>query len=333
MYCNYTQTPSGVGIPFLIRNATLPAGSPYSNYSLAATSELSFILGIQRDNLTGAISTRAPPEPLQLWADFIGMAPAFIAYYGVMINNQSLVTLAYDQIAAYRTRLIDPTQNISLVQHIVLGGTNYTANDPGHWSTGNAWFVMGMLRVLRIIELSPFAKALAAQRQDLMVWSLQISNAAWTYQQPQGFLWNYIDVNPLNATNATTITPPGANLTTSFEDGAGTALMAANTFRLAQLTYSASTRSSAYTYSTNSTIKGAKPSKTTLTPNLVAAEKARQYIVNHVSNTTGLLGPIVDPLNWSQQLVSGGVSPEGEAFVLLLQAAYRDWWSLTKGAY
>lgn len=233
------------------------------------------------------------------------MAPAFIAYYGAITHNQTLVSLAYSQIAAYRTRLLDPAVN--LVKHIVLGGgTGSPSQDLNHWSTGNAWFVMGAIRTLRVIQLSAFRWALNSQVSDLLTWSLQISNAAWSHQQPAGYLWNYIDIDPATTTG------------TSFEDCAGTALMAANTFRLATLTYNPATKSSSF---------GA------LKPNVAAAERARVYIVQHVDNSTGVLGPIVNPLNWHAQAPAGGVSPEGQAFVVLLQAAYRDWMALTHGFY
>ncbi|KAF8308543.1 hypothetical protein DL93DRAFT_2086720 [Clavulina sp. PMI_390] len=303
--------PASAGIPFLIRNATIIAASPSSNYSIAAQEELDHLLSVQRENTTGAISQREAPEPVQLWADFVGMAPAFISYYGAINKNQSLVQLGYDQVAAYHTMLLDT--NVGLLEHIVLGGgIGSPAQDHGHWSTGNGWLVLGLLRVERIISLSPYAKAMASQRSTLLQWALSLTNAAWSYQASTGFLYNYIDCFATGSTNSTSC----------FEDSAGTALMAANTFRLAQILYSPSTHSSSYTV----------PGQT-LSPNVAAAEKARQYIVNHVNTTTGIVGPVVNPEDWSSELAAGGTSPEGQAFLLLLQAAYRDWWSLTSGRY
>ncbi|KAF8317432.1 hypothetical protein DL93DRAFT_2165682 [Clavulina sp. PMI_390] len=301
--------PASVGIPFLIKNATMASPSASSNYSIVTQQELDHLLAVPRENLTGAISQREPPEPLQIWADFVAMAPPFIAYYGAIHNNQSLLQLAYDQVAAYRTLLLDT--DVGLLKHIVLGGgTGSPPQDPGHWSTGNAWFVTGLLRVERTIFLSSFRSAMAAQRASLLEWALELTDAAWSYQNSTGFIYNYIDCVALGQSNSTTC----------FEDSAGTALLAAGTFRLAQILHSSSR--SPYSFMA-----------TTRSPNVWAAEQARQYIVNHVDTTTGILGPIVNPLDWSSQLQAGGTSPEGQAFVLMLQAAYRDWWSLTGGYY
>jgi hypothetical protein len=64
------------------------------------------------------------------------MVPPFLAHYGVITRNLTLLTLltdAYNQIQLYHPYLRDPSANY-LWKHIVLG-TNGT--DPGHWSTGN----------------------------------------------------------------------------------------------------------------------------------------------------------------------------------------------------
>lgn len=60
------------------------------------------------------------------------MVPPFLAYYGVITRNQTLLLDAYNQIRLYRSYLRDPTAN-NLWKHIVLG---VNASDPGHWSTG-----------------------------------------------------------------------------------------------------------------------------------------------------------------------------------------------------
>ncbi|KAF8317436.1 hypothetical protein DL93DRAFT_2095790 [Clavulina sp. PMI_390] len=306
-----TGDPASVGIPFLIKNATMANASSSSNYSIATQEEFDHLLSLRREPTTGAITTRELPEPIQFWADFGAMAPPFITYYGAIHQNQSIVQLGYDQIAAYRTLLLDT--DVGLLEHIVMGGgPNATPQDHGHWSTGNSWFVAGILRVGRVIALSRYANEMAEQRNTLLQWALEISNAAWSYQDSTGFLYNYIDCVALGQTNSTSC----------FEDSAGTALMAANTFRLAHILYSDESCTS--TLTVNGKLQF---------PNLLAAEKAREYIVKHVDTTTGIVGPIVNPLDWSSELVAGGTSPEGEGFVLLLQAAYQDWWGLTAGRY
>lgn len=51
------------------------------------------------------------------------------------------------------------------------------------------------------------------------------------------------------------------------------------------------------------------------------ADKAFAYIQTQIRQDDGLLLNVVDPLNWGQM---GNESPEGQSFVLLLQAAWRD---------
>lgn len=71
---------------------------------------------------------------LDLRADFVYMAPPFIAYYGALQGGSAgydLLKLAYTQCKLYRNYLRDDS---GLWQHIILGdGTDAT-----HWGTGAA---------------------------------------------------------------------------------------------------------------------------------------------------------------------------------------------------
>ena len=58
------------------------------------------------------------------------MVPPFLAYYGALTGNSSLLYEAYNQISLYRNYLSDPTTG--LWRHIVLG----TNQDSGFWATG-----------------------------------------------------------------------------------------------------------------------------------------------------------------------------------------------------
>ena len=64
-------------------------------------------------------------------SDFIYMVPPFLAYYGVMTRNRTLLGEAYTQVMLYRNYLRDPTE--SMWRHILLG---VSGNDEGFWSTG-----------------------------------------------------------------------------------------------------------------------------------------------------------------------------------------------------
>lgn len=60
------------------------------------------------------------------------MVPPFLAYYGVVSQNRTLLVQAHDQIKLYRSYLLD-TQANNLWKHVLLGTSG---NDEGHWSTG-----------------------------------------------------------------------------------------------------------------------------------------------------------------------------------------------------
>lgn len=89
----------------------------------------------------------------------------------------------------------------------------------------------------------------------------------------------------------------------TFEEVAGTALIAAATLRLHTLS------------------AGTLPSA----PSLQAARFARaQIIKNNIDSKTGLVSPVTDPLKFSVQADKGITSPEAQAFVLMLESAWRD---------
>ena len=64
-------------------------------------------------------------------SDFIYMVPPFLAYYGVLTRNRTLLGESYNQIELYRNYLFDPTEG--LWRHVLLG---VSGNDEGFWSTG-----------------------------------------------------------------------------------------------------------------------------------------------------------------------------------------------------
>ncbi|GAA5873096.1 hypothetical protein JCM1840_005568 [Sporobolomyces johnsonii] len=94
--------------------------------------------------------------------------------------------------------------------------------------------------------------------------------------------------------------------TSSFSEASGSALLASTVYRLAVLDPSGD-------YSSL----------------LATAAKIRKVVNGGVSTSTGWVSPVVNPLDFSAQ---GSKSPESEAFVLLLQAAWEDWRTATGGA-
>ena len=51
------------------------------------------------------------------------------------------------------------------------------------------------------------------------------------------------------------------------------------------------------------------------------ADQTRVRLYSHINNQ-GVLNPVVNPLSYGEQ---GTISPEGQGFVLLMEAAWRDW--------
>jgi len=198
-----------VGVAALLANWT--NFDPSVDFATASTEELEHLLTVVPRTSDGAISHRE--SEVQLWADFVYMAPPFIAYYGALQNNKSLLLEAYNQCRLYRQYLRDP--DTGLWMHIVLGSFQFT----DIWATGNAWAAGGMLRVLETISRSSEASSMKSEQADLVGWIDEIITNAWKFQAANGTLFN--DIN---------------QTTTSFPDSSGTAMLGASTYRLATIT-------------------------------------------------------------------------------------------------
>lgn len=55
------------------------------------------------------------------------------------------------------------------------------------------------------------------------------------------------------------------------------------------------------------------------------AEIARQRLYTNLDPITGYLTPVVDPLSYTVMAAPGVASPEGQAFMLIMEASWRDW--------
>lgn len=200
MTLSYAHCFLGAGIALLIRNWTNTGGTESSKYADAANGQLNYLLNVAPRAYNGAISQRAPPEPVQVWADFMSMAPPFIGYYGglqaeyspctvsytfhqfidtvfqgAIHNDRGLVEEGYRQIFDYYEILYD--SNVGMMEHILLGDSGL--QDHKHWATGNGWAVNGMLRVLRIIQLSKFASTMGTEQANLIHWASTVSRVAF----------------------------------------------------------------------------------------------------------------------------------------------------------
>lgn len=124
--------PPSIGVAVLLANWTGRSSVDGLDYEGAARDQLDFLLTKVPRTSDGAISHRV--SEVQLWSDFVYMAPPFIAYYGVLSENETLVQEAYNQIKLYRQYLMDSNAG-GLWKHIVMGSSG---TDPGHWSTGDS---------------------------------------------------------------------------------------------------------------------------------------------------------------------------------------------------
>jgi rhamnogalacturonyl hydrolase YesR len=68
------------------------------------------------------------------------MVPPFLAYYGVMTRNRTMIVESYNQIKLYRNHLRDPSKG--MWRHVLLG---QSGNDPGFWSTGEALLLLPLV--------------------------------------------------------------------------------------------------------------------------------------------------------------------------------------------
>src|SRR6266516_2078604 len=116
----------------------------------AAARQANFVLHTAPRFWNGAISHReSHPE---LCADFMYMAPPFLAYYAVATNDQTLLKDTIQQSTLYRQILQANTTATykGLWEHIINQAS--TSGDHGLWSTGNAWAAAGMTRVFATVQ-------------------------------------------------------------------------------------------------------------------------------------------------------------------------------------
>jgi rhamnogalacturonyl hydrolase YesR len=211
--------PASLGVAVLLANWTGQGAGDGLDFGQAATSQLEYTLNVVPRTSDGAISHRV--AQVQLWSDSVFMVPPFLAYYGVLTGNTTLMNEAYNQIKLYRNYLRD-TSAKNLWKHIVLGNnTQDGPNDPGHWSTGNGWAAAGMLRVIATMKNSPYSKDFSSQQKDLASWVKEIHTAMFAHIDSTNIFTNYAD-QPISTSGM-------------FYDTASTTLIASTVYRAALL--------------------------------------------------------------------------------------------------
>jgi Glycosyl Hydrolase Family 88 len=224
-------------------------------------------------------------------ADFMYMAPPFLAYYAVDTYNASLLADVVQLCAQYRQVLhANITGNGQGVWEHIIGPQS---QDVGQWSTGNGWAAGGMVRVLATVMKAP-ASVIPANQSEYAVTALTgfikeiIDGAMSSPVDTNGFLRNYL--------NDTSGDGHG------YGEISGTSMLAAATYRMAVLC--------PQVFDQNYT---------------EWADGVRETLGNgqHVSQN-GTVYPAVNPLNWGDTVPYTAGSPEGNNFVVLMYAAWRD---------
>lgn len=275
-----TGDPASLGVSALMLGADDPT------YLDAATAEVEYLINSAPRFSNGAISQRA--DVAELWADFMYMAPPFLAYYAATTKNLSLLSATVEQCELYRQILHAPDGD-GLWMHII----GPQSQDTGLWSTGNAWAAAGMTRVLATVIKVPLAPAARVWRREaiskLTRYILEIVDGAINspVDPENGLLRNY-----LNDT---------AGDGHGYGETSGSSLLAAVVYRLAVLTPSSIARS-----------------------HIRWADKIRTILGDGHVSPEGIVSPAVNPLNWGDTTPYTEGSPEGENFVILMYAAWRD---------
>ncbi|KAH7098847.1 Six-hairpin glycosidase [Auriculariales sp. MPI-PUGE-AT-0066] len=138
-------------------------------WSTALQKQLDYVLNTVPKTATGAISMRS--DTAQYWADGVYMGFPFIAYTGVVQDNQTLVQIAFDNCKAY---------------HDVLVVT-------GPFGPRNGWAAKGIIQVAATIERSQFKNQMQEQLITLKGYIQEIFDGVFPSLRSDGLLPNYVN--------------------------------------------------------------------------------------------------------------------------------------------
>lgn len=94
--------PASLGVAVLLANATLAN----VDYMPDIDQQNEWLLVVAPRTVDGALSHRV--SQVQLWSDFIYMVPPYLAYYGAMTTNASMIqaACASNEVSKYRVGLL-----------------------------------------------------------------------------------------------------------------------------------------------------------------------------------------------------------------------------------
>ncbi|KAF9446026.1 hypothetical protein P691DRAFT_795013 [Macrolepiota fuliginosa MF-IS2] len=290
-YSALYQGEGSAGDPLSLGVAGVMLGKTDERFKKATEDSVSGIFAQVPKWKNGAISHRA--SVAELWADFMYMAPPFLAYYAADQQDSDLLRETVHQCELYRQvlRYNGKDQYNGLWMHII----GPQSQDTGLWSTGNAWAAAGMARVLATVINAPVAKSQSWQADavaNLTQWIGEILDGARRTTLQDGLLRNYL--NDVNSGHG-------------FGEISGSSLMAATAYRMVVL------RPQEFGQEYIDWADGFR---------LALGKKDKQGR-SRVSEQ-GVAMPTVNPLAWLDTTPFVDGSPEGQSFVVMMYAAWRD---------
>lgn len=75
------------------------SGAAGGDYNAAIEQQLDYLMNRAPRHTDGAISHRT--EQIQLWSDNVYMVPPFLAYYGALHNNPTVMAEAFNQVSCF----------------------------------------------------------------------------------------------------------------------------------------------------------------------------------------------------------------------------------------
>ncbi|PPR04273.1 hypothetical protein CVT26_004063 [Gymnopilus dilepis] len=291
-----TGDPASLGV------SAVMIGKTNSTFAWAADQTATGLLEDVPRFANGAISHRS--DVAELWADFMYMAPPFLAYYAVNQGNTTLLQETVEQCTLYRQVLkANRTDAMNGLWMHIIGPQN---QDTGFWSTGNGWAAAGMTRVLAtVIKATSMANESWRQQAITLLtgYIKEIIDGAMAAPQDGGLLRNYLDDTSDDGLG--------------FGEISGSSLLASVVYRMAVLQPNI--------FSPNSS-----SSRSSGTSYIAWADSLRQTVSgndgngNPHINANGIVTPAVNPLWWKDTNPDTSGSPEGQNFVVLMYTAWRD---------
>ncbi|KAF9482737.1 hypothetical protein BDN70DRAFT_403644 [Pholiota conissans] len=278
--------PASLGVSAVMLGKTEP------KFATAANETVDGLLNDVPRYWNGAISHRA--NYAELWADFMYMVPPFLAYYAADKEDVDLLQTSVKQCQLYRQIL--QSNNSGALDGVWMHIQGPQSEDTGFWSTGNAWAAAGMSRVLATVTKAPFISDLPWRTQaigQLTQYIKEIVDGVMKAPMDNGLLRNYL--NDVSGSGH------------GFGEISGSSLIAATIYRMAVL----QPDSFGADY-----VAFADGIRATLSGN---DKNDNSYITSE-----GTATPAVNPMAWKDTTPFTKGSPEGQAFVVLMYAGWRD---------